>query len=60
MLGHINLSTYYHLLYNMVRQSKITLTEYEEMIPYERYMYLDMISADLEMQEYARKQAKNR
>lgn len=43
MLGHTTLENYYQTQFSLVQHHKYTLTELENMIPYELELYLNML-----------------
>lgn len=51
MLSHTNLAVLYQTLFSMVQHHKYSLTELENMIPYELDIYVDMLAAFLKEQE---------
>jgi len=51
MLGHINLMVYYQKLFGMVQHHKYSLTDLENLIPFERDLYYDMLVDYLEKME---------
>ena len=61
-LAHIDLEAYYQLNFNMIQQHHWSLTEIENMIPYEREIYLTMLNEHVKQENKRMKeaQAKNR
>ena len=47
MLGHNTLANYYELIFALVQHHKYSITEIENLIPYERDIYVAMLSAHL-------------
>lgn len=47
MLSHTSLSMYYETLFSMVQHHKYSLTELENLIPYELDIYVDMLASFL-------------
>lgn len=43
MLGHSNLENYYQTQFSLVQHHKYTLTELENMIPYELDIYVNLL-----------------
>ena len=43
MMSYNNLINYYRTIFVMAQHHKYSITEIEEMIPYERDLYLDML-----------------
>lgn len=50
MLCHINLRDYYKIIFGMAQHHKYSITEIENMLPYERDLYFGMISDYIEKQ----------
>lgn len=48
MLNHTTLENYYVTNFELVQHHKYSFTEIEEMIPFERSLYIDMLLAYLE------------
>lgn len=58
MLGYDNLGNHYKTNFALMHHHKYSLAELENMIPWERYLYLDMIKQYVrEQEERARDQA---
>jgi DNA replication initiation complex subunit (GINS family) len=51
MLSHNNLSLYYQKIFAMAQHHKYSITEIENMIPYERDIYFDMLVNFIEKQK---------
>lgn len=51
MLGHDNLMNYYKTNFALMQHHKYSLTELESMIPWERFIYIDLLKAYLKEQE---------
>jgi len=51
MLSHDNLGNYYKVTFALVQHHKYSLTEIEQMIPFERHIYIDMLSEHLKKLE---------
>lgn len=47
MLNHTSLEVYYHTLFSLVQHHKYSLTELENMIPYELDIYISFLVAYL-------------
>lgn len=56
-MGHANLGNYYNTNFGLMQHHKWSLTEMESMMPWERYVYIDLLQAFLLEQE---KQMKSR
>jgi|TARA_B110000881_G_scaffold201225_1_gene200122 hypothetical protein len=50
MLCHTNLSNFYRISFAMAQHHKYSINEIEEMLPYERDLYFDMIVDYIESQ----------
>jgi len=55
MLSHIDLSSLYQLLFSMVQHHKYSLSELENMVPYEFDIYVSMLANHLKELEKANK-----
>lgn len=49
-MSHMNLREYYKLIFSLAQHHKYSLTEIENLIPYERDIYVDMLLDYLEKQ----------
>lgn len=58
MLTHKTLASYYHDVFVMSQHTRYTLTELEDMVPFEKYLYLDMKIEDIERQKEKNKNAR--
>jgi hypothetical protein len=56
-MSHLNLESYYKLNFAMMQYHKYSLTEIENMMPWERDLYVDMLKAHVEEEELKAKQA---
>lgn len=52
MLGHTNLANHYQTLFSLVQYHKYSLTELENMIPYEFDLYVSFLANHLKEQEF--------
>ncbi len=50
MLSHTNLSLYYQKIFAMAQHHKYSITELEQMIPYERDIYFALLVDFIEKQ----------
>lgn len=57
MLIHTDLAHYYYNNFVMVQHSNITMTELENMVPFEKYLFLDMLIDEMEKKQEAQKNA---
>jgi len=48
---HLNLSAYYNNMFTLVHQYKYTLTELENMIPWERDLYIGLVNDWVKQEE---------
>lgn len=55
-MSYNNLINYYRTIFSMVQHHKYSITELEEMAPYERDLYFDMILEFIEEQKNQQKQ----
>ena len=53
---HMNLENYFKLNFALMQYHKYSLTEIENMIPWERDVYVGLLQAHLEEEELKRKQ----
>jgi len=56
MLGHTNLENYYQTQFSLVQHHKYSLTELENMIPYELDIYVDLLVEHMKALEKERNQ----
>jgi hypothetical protein len=56
MMSYNNLINYYKTIFVMAQHHKYSITEIEEMVPYERDLYFDMIVEFIEEQKNQQKQ----
>lgn len=61
-MSHNSLVNYYTMMFSLIQHHKYSITELEDMIPYERDIYVDMLMAylkeekeRLELQKQTRK-----
>jgi hypothetical protein len=58
MLGHDKLMNFYKTNFNLMQHHKYSLTEIESMMPWERMIYIDLLSDYIrQLEENARDQA---
>lgn len=55
MFGYDNAVNHYKTNFAMVQHHKYSLTELEAMIPWERYVYIDLLSDFIKKQEQDRR-----
>ena len=58
LLSHNTLANYYELCFALVQHHKYSITEIENLIPYEREMYVAMLSAHLKAEKERAEQRK--
>jgi hypothetical protein len=51
MLGHDNLMNYFKTNFALMQHHKYSLTEIENMMPWERFIYIDLLKAHIKEQE---------
>jgi len=51
MLSHNNLSLYYQKIFAMAQHHKYSITEIENMLPYERDIYFQMLADFIQKQK---------
>jgi len=57
MLSHIDLGSYYQMIFALAQHHKYSITEIEDLIPYERDIYFSMLVNFIEEQK---ERAKNK
>jgi hypothetical protein len=55
MFSYDNIMNYYKVNFALVQHHKYSLAELEGMIPWERYVYIDLLSEFLKKQEQERR-----
>ena len=56
---HMDLENYYKLNFALIQYHKYSLTEIENLIPWERDIYVELLRAHLEEEKLKQEQAKN-
>lgn len=51
MLGHIDLALYYKLMFALTNHFKYSVQDIEDMMPFERDLYVDMLLDFIEKQK---------
>lgn len=51
MLGHDNLMNYFKTNFALMQHHKYSLTEIEAMMPWERFIYIDLLKSYIKEQE---------
>lgn len=60
-MNHNTLENYYKVVFNLVQQHKfVTVSDLENLIPFERDIYMAMIKEEVEKREEEAKQARMR
>ena len=54
---HMSLENYFRLNFSLMKYHKYSLTEIENMIPWERDVYVEMLKAHLEEEKLKQQQA---
>lgn len=49
-MGHDNLLNHYRTNFNLMQHHKYNLSDIESMLPWERYLYIDLLKAYIEEQ----------
>ena len=57
-MTHIDLESYYKLNFSLIQHHKYSLTEIENMMPWERDIYVGLLKQHLEEEELKRNQSK--
>ena len=55
-MAHINAETYYELMFSLMQYHKYSLTEIENMMPWEREIYVNLLRNYLEAEKLKRQQ----
>lgn len=55
-MGHDKLTNHYQTNFGLMQHHKWSLTEMENMLPWERYIYIDLLQAFIKDEELAAKQ----
>ncbi len=58
-MAHIDLESYYKLNFSLVQHHKYSLTEIENMMPWERDVYLGLLNQFIEEENLKAQQANN-
>ena len=58
-MAHIDLESYFKLNFALMQHHKYSLTEIENMMPWERDIYVGLLKQHLEEEELKRQQSKN-
>ena len=56
---HMDLENYYKLNFALIQYHKYSLTEIENLIPWERDIYVELLRAHLEEEKLKQEQSKN-
>ena len=59
-MAHTNLESYYKVNFALIQHHKYSLTEIENMIPWERDVYVGLLQAHLEEEKLKQQQANAR
>lgn len=55
MFGYDDIANYYKTMFALVQHHKYSLTELENLIPWEKYLYVDLLTDYLKKQEEDRR-----
>ena len=58
-MAHIDLESYYKLNFSLMQHHKYSLTEIENMMPWEREVYLGLLNQHIEEENLKAQQANN-
>ena len=58
-MGHTNLESYYKTNFALIQDHKYSLTEIENMIPWEREIYISLLQQYIEEENLKAQQRKN-
>ena len=58
-MAHIDLESYYKLNFSLMQHHKYSLTEIENMMPWEREVYLGLLNQHIEEENLKAKQENN-
>mgnify|MGYP003113312429 FL=1 len=59
-MSHMNLESYFKINFALIQYHKYSLTEIENLIPWERDVYVGLLQQHLEDERLKQQQAKNR
>jgi len=59
MLSHMSLQDYYQIIFSMAQHHKYSISEIENLLPYERDLYFDMLVQHIKEQNDKIEQARN-
>lgn len=57
-MAHTSLESYYHINFQLIQHHKYSLTEIENMIPWEREVYVGLLKSYLEEEKLKQQQAR--
>lgn len=55
MLGHDNLANHFQTNFNLMQHHKYSLSDLENMLPWERYVYIDLLKLYIKNEEERRR-----
>ena len=55
-MAHINAESYYELMFSLMQYHKYSLTEIEDMMPWEREIYVNLLKNYLDAEKMKRQQ----
>ena len=56
-LNHNTLENYYSIVFSLVQHHKYSITEVENLLPFERDLYVDMLAKFIKQTEEAKKKS---
>lgn len=56
MIGHQSLENYYRTVFNLIHFHKYSMSDFDNLIPWERDILIDLLADRLEQEDLARKQ----
>ena len=59
MLSHISLQNYYEIIWSMAQHHKYSIADIENLIPYERDLYFQLLVEHIKEQNEKAQQARN-
>jgi len=60
LLSHNNITNYFQLNFSLIKHSGFTLTEIENMVPWEREVYVTLLKQHIEAEKQAQREQQQR
>ena len=60
LLSHNTLSNYFQLNFSLIKQSGFSLTEIENMVPWEREIYVTLLKQQMDQERQAQREQQQR